>query len=602
MNSSGFKSYILLPAYNEEKSLVKLIPALKEQLKSDYEIVVVDDGSKDKTKVRIKRFKEKYNISYIAHPENQGLGETIRIGLTHILKKAAKNDRIVIMDADYTHPPELIKKMAAELDKRKDIVIASRFCRGGRQVGVRFFRKFFSFSARIVMSVIFNVRNITDYTSGYRIYRAGLIKEYLLHRGELPVKAAGFESTVELLMKLIFFGAAVKEVPLILRYDRRETPTKMNLPVTILGYLIMVVKLKILRTSLTRKNNIMQIINIPWYSGLASYAEDMGIYSQKAGYDIDFAVVGESELIEKIQKNFRTLSLYGRSPVNTFKSILKIRRSLNNTKFIFAHTGSSFFLGVAASLFKKTKVYRVRAERGKIKKNIFNIILHKLAAGVIVPTIPIKKVFQKFGIKDRKIYYLPPVVDSDNFYPQPLKKSNIVGIVGRLDKIKGHGVLIESLTLVKREIEEIKLIIAGNEEGVTEKKLMDKARRLGVAGNIRFMGKVKYGTIPAIMAECRAGIIASLGSEAVSRVAVEWMACGRPVIASKVGCLEQFIINNYNGFLVSPGDPEELGIRIIELLKIRDLNQKMAQKAGKYAAQHFTPEIYVRNLKKILDE
>ncbi|MEA3506904.1 MAG: glycosyltransferase family 4 protein [Elusimicrobiota bacterium] len=347
---------------------------------------------------------------------------------------------------------------------------------------------------------------------------------------------------------------------------------------------------------------ILHIVNIPWYSGLAGYAEDMADFSIKFGYEVLFAAVEGSPLMEKLQKKFKSLPLHGRGPADTLRSIKTIRKALDGVDMIFAHTGSSFFLAVGASLFKKVRVYRVRAERGRIKKNIFNIIMHKFAAGVVAPTIGIKKIFLDFGIPENKIYYLPPVVDSDIFYPQPLKSANTIGIVGRLDKVKGHEVLIESLPLVKEEIEDIKVIVIGDEKGVTEKDLIKKARKLGVAGSLRFMGKVKYETIPVIMGECRAGIIPSLGSEAVSRAALEWMAAGRPVIASRVGCLEEIIINNYNGFSVYPGDSEELGIRIIELLKVGEHNSQMAKKAEIYVRQHFTPEVYSKYLKKILDE
>jgi glycosyltransferase involved in cell wall biosynthesis len=337
-----------------------------------------------------------------------------------------------------------------------------------------------------------------------------------------------------------------------------------------------------------RSPAIMHIVNIPWYSGLAGYAEDMAVFSRKSGHEVIFAAVEDSPLMEKVKKNFKTIPLNGRRPADTIRSIKTIRKSLDGVDMIFAHTGSSFFLAVAASLFKKVRV--------------FNIIMHKFAFGVVAPTGGIKKIFLDFGIPEDKIYYLPPVVDSDIFYPQPLKSANTIGIVGRLDRVKGHEVLIDSLPLVKEEIEDIKVIVIGDEKGVKEKDLIQKARKLGVADSLKFMGKVRYETIPAIMAECRAGIIPSLGSEAVSRAAVEWMAAGRPVIASRVGCLEEIIINNYNGFSVSPGDPEELGIRIIELLKVGELNSQMAEKAEIYARRHFTPKVYRKYLKKILDE
>src|SRR5205814_6336318 len=67
---------------------------------------------------------------------------------------------------------------------------------------------------------------------------------------------------------------------------------------------------------------------------------------------------------------------------------------------------------------------------------------------------------------------------------------------------------------------------------------------------VDFLGYQKY--IPDVMSACTLGVIPSIGSEAVSRVALEWMASGRPVIATKVGCLPEIVQEGQTGYLVEP--------------------------------------------------
>ncbi len=107
---------MVLPAYNEEDALPRLIDSLVEQLREEnreFEILVVNDGSQDKTRQVAEAYSGKTPVRVYNNATNRGLAETLRTGLLEALKLAAKDDIIITMDADNTHPAGLVIRMAA---------------------------------------------------------------------------------------------------------------------------------------------------------------------------------------------------------------------------------------------------------------------------------------------------------------------------------------------------------------------------------------------------------------------------------------------------------------------------------------------------------
>ena len=106
------KVSVVIPAYNEETGIVKVLGGLVDLFKklgSDYEIVVVDDGSKDKTREKVSEFK-RGNVVLLQHEHNLGYGAALKTGI-----RRAKNENIVVIDADCTYPVDEIPSLLADL-------------------------------------------------------------------------------------------------------------------------------------------------------------------------------------------------------------------------------------------------------------------------------------------------------------------------------------------------------------------------------------------------------------------------------------------------------------------------------------------------------
>lgn len=235
--------WLALPAYNEERSLPALlercVPVARtlDNQGQHFAVLVVDDGSRDGTIEAARPFSSRLRLEVIPHDRNRGLGAALRTGLTAALARAADDDRIATMDADNTHDPALIPDMLRRMDEQHaDVVIASRYAPGGREIGLSPLRRVLSRGASFLLSMSVGVRGARDYTCGYRLYRAATLRRAAAAWGERLVEEAGFTCMAEVLLKLGRGGARVAESPLVLRYDLKEGASKMKMTRTIARY------------------------------------------------------------------------------------------------------------------------------------------------------------------------------------------------------------------------------------------------------------------------------------------------------------------------------------------------------------------------------
>jgi dolichol-phosphate mannosyltransferase len=232
--------YVVLPAFNEEGSLPPLLGRIRTALEGraqPYHVIVVNDGSTDRTLEIARRHAETMPLTVVDHGRNRGLGEAMRSGFLEAARRAGSGDVVVTMDADNTHPPDLIPTMVSRIGIGYDLVVASRFVPGGQQIGLRSYRRALSRCAGLIMRTLFPVGEVTDYSCGYRAYSAAILKRGLALHGPALVEEQGFSCFVDVLLKLRRMRVRACEVPLVLRYDFKEGASKMRIARTIRRYL-----------------------------------------------------------------------------------------------------------------------------------------------------------------------------------------------------------------------------------------------------------------------------------------------------------------------------------------------------------------------------
>ena len=194
---------IIIPAFNEENNIGNVLAELHEFTRSiqmNHEIIVVDDGSYDKTKEVANR----NGAKVLSNKTNHGKGYSLKSGFEN-----AKGEIIVTMDADGSHDPQDIEKLILTLLNGADIALGSRFNTAeGRKTTTRV--NLFGNRLITLIFLIITGSVVTDSQSGFRAYKSQVLRE-------MEVTSTGYEVETELTLKPIIKGYSLIEVPIFVR-------------------------------------------------------------------------------------------------------------------------------------------------------------------------------------------------------------------------------------------------------------------------------------------------------------------------------------------------------------------------------------------------
>lgn len=200
------KLSIVIPAYNEEATIEAIVRRVQEVDLGviEKEIIVINDGSKDKTLEVMKKIS---GIQYISHERNGGKGAALTTGL-----KSATGDMVLIQDADLEYDPsDYLAMIKPIVDGRCDAVLGSRFKHyKPKFIGKRRSPYFLHYIGNLLIVITTNLlygKRFSDYEGCYKAFRRDVI-------AKIPIKAKGFEFDNELICKLLRKQARIEEVPI----------------------------------------------------------------------------------------------------------------------------------------------------------------------------------------------------------------------------------------------------------------------------------------------------------------------------------------------------------------------------------------------------
>lgn len=250
----------LVPAYNEEKNIAKLLDKTDEQMKKlniKYRILIVNDGSTDSTIEVVESLKDSIPLDLYSYYPNKGVGEAFRRGFQRLLSVCSDEDIIITKEADNTSDLNILNQLIANIDRGYDVVLASCYAKGAGVIGTTLFRIFLSKCANFMIRLFFHLKDIHTYSSFYRAYRAKALKEIYRIYGEHLIEEPGFECMVELIIKFSRNKKfKITEVPMVLDGTRRVGKSKMQVLKTIKGFLKVILKESIFyRMKLMFKSN-----------------------------------------------------------------------------------------------------------------------------------------------------------------------------------------------------------------------------------------------------------------------------------------------------------------------------------------------------------
>jgi len=198
---------IIIPTYNEAENIIRMLDSIGENLPTNTttEAIVVDDNSPDGTanlvENYIKKIKDsvKYSVKIIQRKSKTGLSSAVINGI-----EKSNGETVVVMDSDFSHPPNMIPKMVNELKNSEyDIVIASRYLKDGGIEGWTTKRKMISKSGTKIAKTGLKISE-SDPMSGFFAFKREIIKG-------ISFDAIGYKILLEMLVKTK--GARIKEIP-----------------------------------------------------------------------------------------------------------------------------------------------------------------------------------------------------------------------------------------------------------------------------------------------------------------------------------------------------------------------------------------------------
>jgi dolichol-phosphate mannosyltransferase len=211
---------VVIPTYNESENIVRMLHRIHECL-PDAGILVVDDGSPDGTADLVKGVAaELPDVHLLSRAAKSGLGSAYRAGFAWGLERGY--DACIEIDADFSHDPAALPTLVAPLSEGFDVVIGSRYVKGGSIPNWAWHRHLLSRGGNLYASAVLGL-GVSDSTAGYRCYSAGILRKLDLDR----IRAEGYGFQIEMTYRARQYGGAITEVP-IKFVDREVGESKMS--------------------------------------------------------------------------------------------------------------------------------------------------------------------------------------------------------------------------------------------------------------------------------------------------------------------------------------------------------------------------------------
>lgn len=218
------KVAVVIPTYNEKENIPLLIAQLEEIFSSHHisgYILIIDDNSPDGTGAIAESLAKVYgNIRIIHRTSKLGIGSAYREGFKQAM--TLKCTAVIEMDADLSHNPSLIPSFTSQIEEGYEVIVGSRYVKGGNIVGWSWMRRLTSRGANLLARSVLRLSPL-DVTSGYRAYHTSVLSELDLS----TIKSDGYVFQVEMIYRAQKGHFKIREIPITF-VDRKLGKSKLG--------------------------------------------------------------------------------------------------------------------------------------------------------------------------------------------------------------------------------------------------------------------------------------------------------------------------------------------------------------------------------------
>lgn len=199
------KLSIIIPAHNEEENITDVVEKIERELDFDYELIVVNDHSIDKTADCVNRLAARYpNIRLVENTPDKGFASAIRTGFSN-----ARSEAVIPVMADLCDDLSTIKKMLDKIKDGYDVACGCRYTKGGSRLGGSRLKGFFSKFAGVSLYYLLGLPT-RDIANAFKMYRKEVIDK-------VNIESKGFEISMEIPLKAYYQGFKICDVPTVWR-------------------------------------------------------------------------------------------------------------------------------------------------------------------------------------------------------------------------------------------------------------------------------------------------------------------------------------------------------------------------------------------------
>ena len=346
--------------------------------------------------------------------------------------------------------------------------------------------------------------------------------------------------------------------------------------------------------------NILQILPSLDVGGVETGTIDLARYLVARGHKA-ITVSGGGRLVREldaIDSRHYNLPVGKKSVFTIMRMIKELRDIIRKEDIDIVHARSRVPAIIAYFACKASGKAFITTAHGYYKKHLMSETMGWGKYVIVASNIMAKHMVDHFGVPHDRIRLIPRGVDLDRFrFRDPAAYRSpwfVIGMVARITPLKGHSDFIKAVSILSRQIPNLKAVIVGEAPKAKYKEDLELlVRRLGLTNTIEFLPATN--DVPDIMRGLDVIVSATITPEAFGRVIIEAQASGVPVVATQVGGVVDIIEDRKTGLLCASQNPKEMAEKILELHKDRRLWMEIAVESRKYVESYF-------NLNKMMDK
>jgi glycosyltransferase involved in cell wall biosynthesis len=350
------------------------------------------------------------------------------------------------------------------------------------------------------------------------------------------------------------------------------------------------------------------------------YAVAVAEAEASMGASVTLAAPPDGPVAERLPSDVAFHGLPGRrpssSPADFVADVRDIAALARGGCFDVVHSSrQTAHLMAALSVPRETPLVHLRGGASTPSGHAGNRFLYKrMTARVVVSSARIEGwLVEGLGMPPGRVHRLYSPVGDSWFEPPsggagaggPFAElgippdASVVLNVARLSPIKGHTHLVAAMAAVVETVPETFLALVGEPWSGQPEGLSRQAEELGIGGRVVFAGRRE--NVRELVAAADVCVTSSIGSEENSRAVSEYMAAGRPVVATAVGVISELLADGETGRLVPPGEPGPLADAIVGVLSDRAAAEAMGARARESARERFSARAFVDGLSRVLE-